>query len=171
MIPVIESERLILRAYKDSDFDAYAEFFASERARYYGGSCDRNDAWRRMSMFAGHWLLRGYGVWALEEKATGAFVGQAGLWFPEGWPEREITWMVLAAHEGRGFASEAALRVRAHAFETLGWKRLVSCIQPENEPSVRLAKRIGAVYERAQSIPGRDFHVYRHAGSELLERA
>lgn len=169
MIPVIESERLILRPYNDSDFDAFADFFASERARYYGGSCDRNDAWRRMAAFAGHWLLRGYGVWALEEKATGAFIGQSGLWYPEGWPEREITWMVLAAYEGRGFASEAALRVRAHALETLGWTRLVSCIQPENEPSIKLAERVGAVYERKQSIPGRDFLVYRHAGSTPLD--
>ncbi len=165
MIPVIESERLTLRPYKDCDFDALAAFFASDRATYYGGSCDRNDAWRRMAAFVGHWFLRGYGVWALEEKATGEYIGHAGLWFPEGWPEREITWMLLAGYEGKGFASEAAIRVREHAFETLGWTRLVSCIQPENKPSIRLAERVGAVYERSQSIPGRSFHVYRHAGS------
>lgn len=166
MIPVIETERLRLRAIQESDFEAYAGFYASEGARYYGGSCDRNDAWRRMASFIGHWSLRGYGVWALEEKASGAFIGQAGLWFPEGWPDREITWMLLEGHQGRGLATEAALRVRAHAFEMLGWKRVVSCIQPANAPSIRLAKRLGAVYESSQSIPGRDFDLYRHEGSQ-----
>lgn len=115
-----------------------------------------------MAMYAGHWHLRGYGIWALEDKATQTFVGQAGLWFPEGWSEPEIHWLVFPEWQRRGLATEAALHVRTHAAEMLGMSRLVSCIEPANLASVRVAERVGAVRERSCTIPGRTFDVYRH---------
>lgn len=162
MIPEIDSSRLILRAFKDTDLDRYAAFWASEEARFVGGQCSRNDAWRRMAMYAGHWLLRGYGIWALEDKSTSAFVGQAGLWFPEGWPEPEIHWLLMRDATGKGFATEAAHRVRAYARDDLGWTTVVSCIDPANTASLRVSKRLGAVPEGEVHVGERCFTVHRH---------
>jgi RimJ/RimL family protein N-acetyltransferase len=166
-IPTLETERLILRANRPEDLEPYAAFCASPRADHRGGRRDRVEAFRSLAAEIGQWQLRGYGMWAIEEKATGTYCGQAGLYFPEGWPEPEIGWMLLAEHEGKGIAHEAALRVRAWAFETLGWTRLVSCIRPENARSIRLAERLGARFERTDTIPGGiPTHVYLHPAPE-----
>ncbi|MCL4161176.1 UNVERIFIED_CONTAM: hypothetical protein GTU68_057524, partial [Idotea baltica] len=110
-IPIIETERLILREFRcDSDFEAYAHFYASDLTRHYGGPLDRSSAWRAAAAMMGHWVIRGYGAWALEEKSTTDFCGIVGLWYPEGWPEREITWAIVESKQGKGFAAEAAVR-------------------------------------------------------------
>lgn len=127
-----------------------------------GGPCSRADAWRKMAMYAGHWLLRGYGVWALEERATGRLAGQAGLWFPEGWPEPEIHWLLVADATGRGLATEAARRFRDHARDDLRWETVVSCIDPVNAVSVRVAERLGATPEGETRVGERRFVVHRH---------
>lgn len=111
----------------------------------------------------GHWALRGYGAWAVEEKSSGDFCGMVGLWFPEGWPEREITWSVIEAKQQRGIAAEAALRARAYAIETLGWNEVYSCISPENSASIRLVEKLGAKLERETHHPSKgQFLIYRH---------
>ena len=86
-IPTLTSERLILRPFRENDLDAFARCCQDEETmRYLGGTLSREDAWRQMAMLLGHWQLRGYGMWALEERATGAFVGRLGFHRPEGWP-------------------------------------------------------------------------------------
>lgn len=168
-IPTLVTERLVLRAWRDSDLDAFAEFWANEEtARFVGGVCNREDAWRRIALFTGHWTLRGYGPWALEERRTNLFVGYCGLWFPEGWPEPEVCWSLLAQHQGRGYASEAARHARNFAYRELGWKTSISLIAPENVPSQRVATRLGAVLER--EIVVRDIlrGLYRHPAPETL---
>ena len=74
-----------------------------------------------MATFLGHWALRGYGPWAIEDKAGGRFVGYSGLWNPEGWPEPEVIWSLMADCHGRGYATEAARRVREFAYAQFGW--------------------------------------------------
>jgi RimJ/RimL family protein N-acetyltransferase len=115
-----------------------------------------------MAMYAGQWLLRGYGIWALEERATGRFVGQAGLWFPEGWPEPEVHWLLMGEATGRGLATEAARCVRDHARDDLGWATVISCIDPANVASVRVAERLGATPEGEARVGERRFVVHRH---------
>jgi RimJ/RimL family protein N-acetyltransferase len=161
---VIESERLRLRHWQPKDFDAYAAYYADEEsAKYIGGACDRNQAWRRMAAELGHWTLRGFGFWALEEKETTELVGCTGLWFPEGWPELEVGYWLLQNGRGKGYATEAARRAREYAYETLGAKTLVSYIHLENEPSKRVAERIGAHYEKTIELLDFGPHcVYRH---------
>jgi RimJ/RimL family protein N-acetyltransferase len=160
--PVLESERLTLREFRGTDFELYAAFWASEASRFVGGPCGRADAWRRMAMYAGHRVLRGYGIWAVEERETGEVIGQAGLWYPEGWPEPEVHWALFPNHHGRGFATEAARRVLHHARVELGFTRLVSCIEPANAASVRVVLRLGAVREGTASVPPRIMDIYRH---------
>lgn len=145
-IVTLETERLLLRAFRDGDLDAYAAMCADpEVMRYIGARSvlSRDDAWRQMAMFAGHWQLRGFGLWAVEERATGAFVGRVGLYCPEGWPDRELAWTLARPHWGKGYALEAARAALAYAFETLGWPRVISLVDPDNKRSIRLAERLG----------------------------
>lgn len=167
-IPTLETDRLILRAFRDDqDFEPYAKFYASARTAHYGGPLDRQSAWRAAAAMMGHWILRGYGAWAVEEKSTGDFCGMVGLWYPEGWPEREITWSVVEAKAGTGIAVEAARRSRSYAYEVLGWDTVYSCMSPDNTPSIRVAEKLGATLEREQQHPTRGrFLVYRHADPE-----
>ena len=169
-IPELETERLILREFRHAtDFDAYAEFYASERTRFYGGPLDRSAAWRAAATMMGHWVLRGYGAWAVEEKSSGDFCGIVGLWFPEEWPEREITWSVIESKQGRGIAAEAAIRSKSYAMETLGWPAVYSCISSENTSSIRLAEKLGAKLERKIRDPTRGLiFVYKHSNSRHI---
>lgn len=163
-IPTLETERLILRPNRPEDFEAYAAFYASDRSRLRAfGPKSRQEAWIRFAAEIGHWPLRGYGFWAVEEKATGAFCGQVGLWNPEGWPAPEVGWMVWAEHEGKGYAYEAACRARTYAYEALGWAEVASCISDGNTRSIRLAERMGARFDRRVARPGKpDSLVYIH---------
>lgn len=169
MIPVLETERLILRETRESDLDALAAFYADpELSRFVGGPLDRDDTWRRMAMGLGHWRLRGFGNWALEEKATGDFVGWCGLWSPEGFPGREVGWGLMKDKHGRGFATEAALRARAHAYGALCWDSAISLIARGNDPSVRVARRLGASFESFTEFRGLECAIYRHPSPRSL---
>jgi RimJ/RimL family protein N-acetyltransferase len=141
----IETERLVLRMFRESDTDAYAEMVSDpEVMRFLGGKpVPRAEAWRNMAMMLGHWHLRGYGMWAVEEKASGEMVGRVGCWNPEGWPGVEVGWTLRRRFWGRGYATEAARASVAYAFETLDQTRVISLIAPENVNSVRVAERLG----------------------------
>jgi RimJ/RimL family protein N-acetyltransferase len=167
VIPVLATERLTLRAPRLGDFEAMAAFLASERSRMMDGPLDRLGAWRVLAASLGHWELRGYGMWAVEETATGAFVGQVGMFHPEGWIAQEVGWWVTAPCEGKGFAHEAALAARRYAYAIAGWREAFSVIHPENARSIRLAERLGARLDREQAIhTGATRLVYRHPAPE-----
>ncbi|HKK35900.1 MAG TPA: GNAT family N-acetyltransferase, partial [Paracoccaceae bacterium] len=106
-VPELETERLRLRAPSEADFEPFAAFYATERSRFVGGPLPRGKVWRSHAALVGHWALRGYGWWSLEERATGALAGRVGLFHPEGWPEPEIGWTLFDGFEGRGYATEA----------------------------------------------------------------
>jgi RimJ/RimL family protein N-acetyltransferase len=133
-----------------------------EVMRYVGerGVLSREDAWRQLAMLAGHWQLRGFGMWAVEERATGSFVGRVGLHYPEGWPDREIAWALARSHWGKGLAFEAASAAVEHAFATLHWPRITSLIDADNERSIRLAQRLGERYERDVVVRGHPVALY-----------
>jgi len=145
----IETDRLILRAPQLNDFDAIAAFLADDRSKTIDvGNMDRNDAWKVFSRIAGMWFLRGYGLFIVEEKATGKPVASIGPWFPITWPERELGWSVWTAEaEGKGIAYEAASAARDYAFEVLGWDTAVSYIDTSNTRSRALAERLGAIID------------------------
>ena len=71
-IPTVTTDRLILRAYRNDDFDAFADFFASDRARFVGGPKDRRAAWGEFAGDIAGWILHGAGMWAVEDRAAGA---------------------------------------------------------------------------------------------------
>jgi len=145
MIPRLETERLILREWRNQDFDALAQFLAdADVVRYLNGTpMARGDAWRSFAGLVGHWHLRGYGMWAVERKSDGALVGRIGLHFPEGWPGLEVGWTLGRPYWGHGYASEAARASMDYGFLTQNIDRLISVINPENKASQAVAARIG----------------------------
>ena len=101
----LDTERLRLRMWRESDIDAYAGMCADPLVMRYlgpGKTMTRHEAWRSMAFFIGHWQLRGYGHWAVEEKATGTMIGRIGFLNPEGWPAFEDRLDAGAACLGKG---------------------------------------------------------------------
>ena len=102
-------------------------------------------------MILGHWQLRGFGFWAVEERATGTLLGRIGFFKPEGWPDFELGWMLRREAWGRGYATEGARRAMAHAFTAMDRDHVISLIFPGNDPSIRVAERLGETLERRPS--------------------
>jgi RimJ/RimL family protein N-acetyltransferase len=161
-IPTLTSERLILRPFRERDLDAFAAFCSDEETmRWLGGPLSREDAWRQMAMMLGHWQLRGYGMWAVEEQATGAFLGRLGFHRPEGWPGVEIGWMLGRPHWGLGYAKEAARAALAYGFGTQAFEYVISLIHPENERSLKLAEALGERCSGRTQVRGYEVLIYR----------
>jgi len=171
--PVLETERLILRAPQASDFEHFAPFAMSDRARFVGGGSDETMgyAWRVFSTITGHWHLRGFGIFVVEVKATGQPVGSMGPWYPAGWPEKELSWTIWTeAAEGQGYAFEAIIAIRRHTYVDLGWSTAVSYIDEDNARSLALAKRLGCRHDPAADNPHPDdpVQVWRHPSPEEI---
>ncbi len=168
--PVIETERLRLRLAGPDDFQPLAEFYASDRARFVGGPLDAAATWRVLAVEIGHWNMRGYGRFAIEERSSGAFCGIVGPWCPLGWPEPEIGWDLMAGFEGRGYATEAGRAARQFAYGTLGWKTAISLIALGNDGSRGVAKRLGATHEGMyQHAMFGELEVWRHPSPEDVQ--
>lgn len=162
-IPTLETDRLILRAPREDDIQHELEFYASDASRFVGGPLRPDEIWRQQATILGHWLFRGYGYWAVDSKDTGAYLGRVGLWFPEGWPEREIGWTLMPSAQGNGYATEAALHLRTYAYEVLGWDTAISLIAPQNDASKAVAKRTGAVLDYLYEHPKfGEVEIWRH---------
>ncbi len=146
--PTLETERLVLRPFRDDDVDDYFAVLDSPEVRgslHLPESLDRSDAWQQMAWFLGQWALRGTGQWALEERSTGVFLGRAGLLRPVRpvWPGGVCGWSLHPNFWGYGFASVAGAEAIRYAFEELDLDRIFSCILPDNTPSQAVARRLG----------------------------
>jgi RimJ/RimL family protein N-acetyltransferase len=158
----LETERLILRMWRNEDFEAYARICAdAEVMRYLGGKTFTPlEAWRHMAFLVGHWHLLGYGHWAVEEKASGDVIGRLGFLNPEGWPGFEIGWTLAREHWGKGYAVEGARRALEYAFTELDRDHVISLIHPENRASIKVAERLGEKLEGETELLGIDVLVY-----------
>jgi RimJ/RimL family protein N-acetyltransferase len=151
VVPVLETERLILRGFTSDDFEPFATIVADpEVVRYLddGAPISREDCWRGMALFIGHWHLRGYGWWAVEDRSSGDFLGRIGLYNPEGWPGVEIGWLLRREAWGKGLATEGAVAALEFGFEVIGIDHAISLIDARNARSIRVAEKIGGRYER-----------------------
>ena len=168
--PVLETERLILRAPGPQDWEAYRDFILSDRAQFVRApGLDEGKAWRAFGHVIGHWVLREFGSFVYSLKDSEQVLGYGGPWYPAGWPEREIGWTVWdPATEGTGIAHEAARATIAHAFRDLGWDTAVSYIDPNNTRSIALAERLGARQDRDAKPSEPGLLVYRHSRPEDL---
>jgi RimJ/RimL family protein N-acetyltransferase len=164
----VVTERLILRQFREQDFEAYFRILSHPEVRPYvgrGAVLTREDAWRHMAMLAGIWSLRGYGQWAIEEKTSGTLVGRAGVWFPEGFPEIEAGWVIAREHWGSGFATEAGREALRQAFTTLGVTHVISLVDPENVASRRVAEKLGGTIDKTGVFLGHDTLFYGYTSA------
>lgn len=164
-IPVVDTERLRLRAFREDDLDAFAAMSADPEVMRFlgaGDTIDRNASWRTMAGFNGHWSLRGLGMWAVERRDDGAFLGRVGLYHPPHWPSLECGWVLARDAWGRGYAREAARAALGFARHARPGERLVSYIRPGNERSVRVALALGATLEGPSELLGLPVDVYVH---------
>ncbi len=154
----------MLRVSIERDLDDMTALYADgDVARFItldGKAQSREYAWRMMATFRGHWALRGYGMWALEEKGTGRCVGWCGPWFPEGWPAPEVGWSLARPWWGKGLATEAARRALAHARNHLKWPRAIHVINPLNLRSIAAAERLGSRCESTWNRDGKELLIY-----------
>jgi RimJ/RimL family protein N-acetyltransferase len=159
----LETDRLRLRQFRESDLDAYARITGdAETMRYLarGEPFDREQAWRSLGFVLAHWQIRGFGLWAAEEKTSGALVGRIGLLRREGWRGVELAWLVARERWGRGLATEGARAALEHAFTALGARRVISLIAPENAASIRVAEKLGLGYVETQQVDGKPAAIY-----------
>lgn len=162
-IPVLKTERLVLRPWRDDDVRAYARLLRDPEVMRHWGSgirfrlkravanvvarfCDI-EARRSVADMRRHWRDHGFGLWALEEKASGALVGNAGLTVLDGWTadpaDIEVGWLLARPAWGRGFAVEAGRASLAYAFDVLQLPRVVSVAFTSNWRSERVMQNLG----------------------------
>ena len=160
----LETPRLRLRPFEEHDCDALHEMFSDEACVQYTIETPLAhwQTWRALASYLGHWQLRGYGPYAVVDKATGAMVGPVGLWFPIEWPEPEIKWSLARRFWGFGFATEAATAVREMAAAILHRERLISVIRPGNVRSQAVARKLGGAYEKTIPFRGGKAEVYAY---------
>lgn len=148
-IPTIETARLRMRAFREDDFEQYAVIMADPEVTRYlgdGNALSRAEAWRQMAMILGHWQLRGYGLWAVEEKETGVLLGRIGCFYPEGFPRFEVGYTLGRHAWGKGYASEGAAAALHYARTVLKRTGVTSVIKEGNVRSAAVASRLGATH-------------------------
>ena len=165
-IPVLATERLTLRALGAGDFDAFAALHAAPHAALMWAITARDEAWRVFLSLAGEWIVRGFGMWAMADRASDRFIGHCGFLQPHDATEPELGWAVTAETEGRGLAAEGVRAARSWG-RAHGLPGPVSHIDARNARSIRLADRLGAWLEgRTEYAPGAVALHYRHPAGD-----
>ncbi len=160
---VLETERLRLRPFTLDDVDAYYEGISSDAdvMRYLPGGKprQRSDSQWVVNYFMRHMELHGFGVWAVEDRDSGVFMGHAGLEYIPGAQEVEIAYTLAKAFWGRGLATEAAHASLCYGFETVDLSEIYGLAFPENTASQNVMRKLGMEYQGTTE---------RYYGSELV---
>ncbi|MBJ6128302.1 GNAT family N-acetyltransferase [Microvirga splendida] len=149
-VPLLDTERLTLREHRLGDFNDYFALWTNpEVIRFIGGRpSSREEVWARLLRNIGHWASLGFGYWAIVEKETGRFLGEAGFadYRREIEPSLddmpEIGWALAPHAHGKGYATEAVRAAIAWG-SVHGFRRTACIIAPENGPSIRVAEKCG----------------------------
>jgi RimJ/RimL family protein N-acetyltransferase len=160
--PVIETERLRLRPWRKDDFRPYHAIISHPAVHAHFGPepMRAEDCWRRMLAAVGGWQFNGFGTWAVETREGGKLIGSAGLFTawraldPEFGEQPEMGWMFAAEAHGKGLASETCRAVLDWAETSLQPTPIWAIISPANQPSFRLAERLG--FERLHETAYQD---------------
>ena len=153
-VPELRTPRLLLRGFTDADREPFAALNADPVVmEHFVTTYDRARCDAYVDRILRAWAERGWGLWALEQAGTGAFIGYTGLAPAEFdapfTPAVEVGWRLTRAYWGQGYASEAARESLRFGFEDLGLPEVVSFTAASNERSWRVMERIGMVRDRA----------------------
>lgn len=151
--PTLETERLLLRVPIHEDFERCAEFYCNEASKPIGGPMLRGDAWRRFLQMPGAWMVQGFAMFSVIEKERGVWIGQAGPWYPDGWPGREVGYAFHQDAQGKGYATEAVTACMDYVFDVLGWDEVCHTIEATNEASKAVAIRMGSNHLGKANMP------------------
>lgn len=152
-IPVLSTPRLDLVAPDLGAFDTYRRFYTDgEASAFYGGPLSTEQTWARLKADLGSWQLLGFGVWVLRVRDSGEYVGSCGYWQGEAWP-RELTWWMLPAARGQGYATEASRAAIAYAYDQCNWPVVESYMNDDNLPARQLVSRLGGTRCRRERFP------------------
>lgn len=155
--PTIETARLVLRGWRPDDFEPYAAMLADDETTRFitarGRGLSEKEAWNETVWLVGHWQIRGYGMFVVEERATGAFLGRVGPLHPPWWPAFEMAWSLAPEARGKGYATEAARAAIGWSFDSFPLDRIVSIIDPRNAASQAVAERLGQRRTEEQFTP------------------
>lgn len=172
-IPTLETERLSLRPFREADVIPFFELSQDPEVMRFVG--DRRvptlqETWRAIAGWIGHWALRGYGQWAIEERSSGRLVGRAGIINPAEWPGPEVGYLLGRAWWGRGYATEAAQAAMDWGFEQFAFDDLLSLIDPDNRASIAVATRLGESLRSETELWGNRVLIYGISRSEWAAR-
>lgn len=170
----LETERLLLRPYRLEDLDdLHAMFSDPEHMRWYPEPFSREVSLEWLERQIARHHTRGYALWIVEDRRTGAFLGTAGpsLLTIEEADEVEIGWHTRPGRKGEGIAPEAGAAARDWAFANLEVDHLIALVRPENRPSGRVAVKIGMHVDREVDYKGLRHLVFRIDRVTWQERA
>lgn len=162
MIPVLHTNAITLRGPRLSDYPAWKAFWATGRAVHTDHAKGPAAAWCDFATGCGLWLIRSFGCWAIEDRATGCFIGMVGMSHPAHFPEPELGWILMAEAEGMGIAHAAAQAALGSVWANTTLPTVVSTIDPRNHRSIPLAERLGAVLDAGAARHDPADLVYRH---------
>lgn len=159
-LPRIFTDRTVMRGPYMEDFDVFADMVMSDRGRYIAGPLTREGAWDDFIQLTASWILRGCGLWTVEDQDDKTVLGFVLLGHETGDPEPELGFLFTEEAEGKGYAFEAAEKARNNAWNAMSFDTLVSYIDPDNERAIKLALRLGAT--RDPSGDHESTHCYRY---------
>lgn len=177
IIPALTAGRFVLRAFREDDVPALTALHADPEVMRYlrpNGVAEPNprQAWDYLAQQMGHWLLKGYGKWAMADAATDELIGRVGYFdAPYEWPGLELGWTISRKLWGQGYAGEAAHLALNWGFENLESNEIISAIHPNNERSIRVAERLGEKPVREYTMAGDAYRIYAITREEWRRRS
>jgi RimJ/RimL family protein N-acetyltransferase len=173
-IPEIETARLWLRGFSPEDLDALCQVFGDpEVMKYISGGKPRTREATREGLLRSieGWRTRGFGLWAVVEKASDRVVGYCGLIYLEDTPEIEVAYGLAQFAWGKGFALEAAWASLEFGFNELKLERIVAVVNPENVASRRVLEKLGMKYTKNVRHYDADLMYYEIEAADTRGRA
>ncbi|WP_372511958.1 GNAT family N-acetyltransferase [Frankia umida] len=171
-IPTVVTSRLILRGWRPEDLAPYAAMNADpETMRYLDGPFGVDATERLVTHLIGMWSLRGHGMWAVEDRGSGEFLGRAGSYIAQGWPGIEVAVSIRRDHWGRGLGTEAIRASLEFGFERLPVDELITSTHRDNTGMNSIAHRLGMNFRGVADVgPWRASNVYAITRAEWRSR-
>ena len=157
MIPTLETPRLCLRAWRETDLEPFADLNADERVmEYFPRALDRAESDGLAALISQGFARNGFGVWAVELPGIADFIGYVGLGMPRFQahftPCLEIGWRLAFDHWGQGYATEGARAALGYGFETLDYDEIVAFTVPDNRRSRRVMEKLGMSHDASEDF-------------------